>query len=75
MIVKYYEFTCDDCKSVVQKYSDKDEAKNFGWAIARGDKNCYCPACAFKHRNTGKNGAKSKVIEGQISINEVQNSG
>ncbi len=74
MIAKFYEYACDDCKKVKARYTDKNEAKAFGWAVARGDKICYCPACAFKHRNTGKNGAKSKVIEGQISINEVQNS-
>lgn len=75
MIAKFYEYACDDCKKVKVRYSYKKEGEAFGWAVARGGKNCYCPACAFKHRNTGKNGAKSKVIEGQISINEVQNSG
>ena len=75
MIVKYYEFSCDDCKKVKAQYKDKDEAKAYGWALARGEKICYCPACAFKHGNTGKLGAKSKaVIEGQISISEVQDS-
>lgn len=75
MIVKYYEFSCDDCKKVKVQYKDKDEAKAFGWAVGRGEKKCYCPGCAFKHRNTGKNGAKGKaVIKGQISISEVHDS-
>ena len=74
MIEKIFRFKCDDCKNVTREFNDKDEAKAFGWAVARGEKNCYCPACAFKHRNTGCGGAKSKVIEGQISISEVQDS-
>lgn len=77
MIEKIYRFTCDDCK-MSKEYTNKDKPKDYGWAVAHGGKICYCPACAFRHRNTGCGGAKGKVkgksIEGQISISEVQDS-
>jgi len=73
MIKKVYKFDCDDCKTV-SEYATKDEAKARGWAIGHGEKTCYCPACAFRHRNTGRSGAKPNQIKGQISISEVQNS-
>ncbi len=76
MIEKYYEFTCDDenCKRVIGRYKNKDAAKAHGWAIGHGEKKCYCPSCAFRHRNTGCGGVKNKISEGQITISEVQSS-
>lgn len=71
-VEKLYRLTCLDC-GTKGEYPDKDTARNRGWALARGEKICYCPACAFKHRNTGCKGA-NKSNANQITISEVQNS-
>lgn len=63
MIERFYRFTCEDCK-LESDYDDKDKARKSGWAIARDGRTCYCPACAFKHRNTGKGGAKAIITKG-----------
>jgi len=74
MIEKFYRFTCADC-GFARDYKDKDEPRNRGWAVSHGEKNCYCPACAFKHRNTGCKGTqKTKPNVKQIEISEVQDS-
>jgi len=72
-IEKYYRFKCADCPTV-KEYPNKDKAQDYGWAIARGGKECYCPACALKHRSTGCNGAKpvNNAFK-QLTINEVTN--
>lgn len=62
-------FKCEDCKTT-GAYSSKKKARNMGWAVARDNKTCYCPTCAFKHRSTGCKGAKPKVIVGQLKIAE-----
>ena len=78
-IEKLYRFKCKDCekllgKETVVEYSDKDEAQNHGWAIARGGKVCYCPAHAFAHRSTGCKGVKvAKSAFKQLTISEVAN--
>lgn len=69
MIEKFYRFKCADCPTV-REYPNKEEAQSRGWAIARGGKICYCPACALKHRNVGKGGCKS-ALPGQIQISEI----
>ncbi len=75
-IEKLYRFKCKDCEDrgrpTMAEYSDKDEAQNHGWAIARGGKVCYCPACALKHRSTGCKGAKkANNTFKQLTIGEV----
>lgn len=71
MIKKVYKFTCADCPTKGE-YKDKDEARAFGWAIASGGKECYCPACAFRHRSPGRLGVQ-KPLTGQISFDEAGN--
>lgn len=65
-IEKFYRFTCKDC-GFEKEYSDKDTAQDYGWAIARGGKVCYCPAHALQHRSTGCKGVQ------QLTISEVGN--
>lgn len=67
MINKVYKFECEDCK-LKREYPNKNTAQDFGWAIARGGKKCYCPTCAFYHRNTGTNGPKNIMNRGSITI-------
>lgn len=68
MIEKFYRFKCADCPTS-KEYKTKDEAKSFGWATADGGKECYCPACAFRHRSPGRLGVR-KPGDVQISIGE-----
>ncbi len=69
-IEKFYRFTCADC-GIKKEYPDKDKAQDFGWAIARGGKVCYCPAHALQHRSTGCKGARSSKTLIQLTISEV----
>lgn len=72
-VEKFYRFSCKDCRTKAE-YPDKDAARAMGWALARGEKECYCPRCAFNHRNTGKGGAKAYGSAEQIVISEVRDS-
>ena len=71
-IKKLYRFICADC-NLVKEHPSKEAAKNIGWAIARGGKVCYCPACAPKHRSTGCKGTKTTSAFKQLTISEVAN--
>ncbi|MDE5722186.1 MAG: hypothetical protein K2I30_05560 [Clostridia bacterium] len=72
-IEKFYRFTCKDC-GIKKEYSKPKEAQDFGWAIARGGKACYCPAHALQHRSTGCKGARVKQSATvQLTISEVGN--
>lgn len=72
-IEKFYRFKCKDCPTV-KEYPNRDKAQDYGWAIARGGKICYCPACALKHRSIGCKGAKSgNNAFKQLTINGVAN--
>lgn len=73
MIERFYRLKCADCPTTAE-YANKDEAKARGWAFTHGEKDCYCPACAFRHRHTGKGGAKPGQLPGQIAISEVKDS-
>lgn len=73
LIEKVYKLKCADCPTK-KEYPSLKKAQEFGWAIAHGGKKCYCPACAFKHRNTGCGGAKKTSTGEQIKISEVQSS-
>lgn len=57
MIEKFYRYSCADCPTV-KEFTNKDEPKAKGWAVAYGGKKCYCPACAPNHRSTGCGGFK-----------------
>lgn len=50
-------YVCDDCKKNFGRFKSYDEAKNAGWAIGRGRRNCYCPKCAPRHRHVGRGAA------------------
>lgn len=52
-------YCCDDCNAS-DTFASKDKARNGGWAIARDNKNCYCPNCAPLHRFGGANGKRTK---------------
>lgn len=69
MIEKIYRFKCVDCPTEGE-YKNKDEAQAWGWAVAYGGKKCYCPACAPKHRNTGRGGFRKGTGE-QLAIGEI----
>lgn len=72
-IEKFYRLTCKDC-GFKKEYSNPKEAQDYGWAIARGGKVCYCPAHALQHRSTGCKGVQ--VTNGavqQLTISEVGN--
>ena len=71
MIEKVYKFKCADCETK-KEYKDKDEARAFGWAIASGGKDCYCPACSFRHRSPGRNGVQKQNGK-QLRIGEAGN--
>ena len=51
------DYGCDDCKNVIGRFKNEDEACAKGWAVANGRKKCYCPKCAPKHRHVGRKGA------------------
>lgn len=66
MIVRYKEwkglFFCDDCGAVMTLTAYASEmldtsARDRGWAIGKDHKACFCPECAERHRNVGRNGA------------------
>ena len=71
MIEKLYRFSCVECPTV-KLYSDRAEARSWGWAIARDKKTCYCPACALKHRSTGVR-AGSAISGEQLKIGAAGN--
>lgn len=54
-IIKFYKFTCDKC-GYTEGLNVKNgkRAREYGWAISKDYRKCYCPACADKMRKKNK---------------------
>lgn len=78
MFYKTLIFSCDH-PGCIEGLNSKVEftsiqlAREYGWAISRDRKYCYCPKCAPMHRNVGRysyfgngnlqaNGSKYKLL-------------